>query len=135
MLIDAVEQARQSVLRVPRHAVEQALIVLVKNGLEAGPIDAPVRLSAVLDHQTLRFEVSDHGSGMDEETLRRAGEPFFTTKDPGAGMGLGIFLVRTLTERLNGRFHLSSQVGVGTRAILELPCQPAVSRVHTGSRG
>jgi two-component system sensor histidine kinase RegB len=67
------------------------------------------------------FEVEDHGHGMDEETLRRAGEPFFTTKAPGKGMGLGLFLVKLVAEKFGGSFKLHSRPGEGTRSVLELP--------------
>jgi two-component system sensor histidine kinase RegB len=53
--------------------------------------------------------------------LARVGEPFFTTKEPGRGMGLGMFLARAVLERLGGSLTLSSAVGVGTRAVLTLP--------------
>jgi len=128
--IVADEEARSALVRVPRHAVEQALIVLVKNGLEASANNSMVTLTATIQGR-LRFEVCDSGSGMSEETLRRAGEPFFTTKEPGKGMGLGIFLVRTLTERLEGRFELNSTLGAGTRAAFELPCASSRERVPT----
>jgi two-component system sensor histidine kinase RegB len=47
------------------------------------------------------------------------GEPFFTTKEPGEGLGLGLFLVRTFAERSGGT--LEFETGVGTTAILEIP--------------
>lgn len=113
-------------IRAPRHAVEQALMALVKNGLEAGGTLA-VTLSVEATSQALRFEVRDFGSGMDETTLRRVGDPFFTTKEPGKGMGLGVFLVQTLAERLNGRFDLRSEPGRGSTATFELPVAITVS--------
>jgi two-component system sensor histidine kinase RegB len=113
-------------MRAPRHAVEQALVALVKNGLDAGGAHA-VTITVQLTHQALRFEVKDSGGGMDEATLRRVGEPFFTTKEPGKGMGLGVFLVQTLAERLHGRFALHSEPGKGTTATFELPAAITVS--------
>jgi two-component system sensor histidine kinase RegB len=62
---------------------------------------------------------------MAPETLRRVGEPFFTSKEPGHGMGLGVFLTRTLAERLGGSLTFESTQGAGTRAIFELPLAPA----------
>jgi two-component system sensor histidine kinase RegB len=64
--------------------------------------------------------VEDRGTGMSEEMLRRAGEPFFTTKEPGRGMGLGLFLVRLVAERCGAEFSMESKVGVGTRCVLEV---------------
>jgi two-component system sensor histidine kinase RegB len=58
---------------------------------------------------------------MPEAVLARAGEPFYTTKEPGRGMGLGLFLTRTLVERLGGELTLSSEAGAGTRALVRLP--------------
>jgi two-component system sensor histidine kinase RegB len=113
-------------MRAPRHAVEQALVALVKNGIDAGGAQG-VTLAVHLTNQTLRFEVQDCGSGMDEATLRRVGEPFFTTKEPGKGMGLGVFLVQMLAERLNGRFALRSEPGKGTTATFELPAASTVA--------
>ncbi|HMV67337.1 MAG TPA: ATP-binding protein, partial [Myxococcota bacterium] len=63
----------------------------------------------------------DDGSGMDPEVARRVGEPFFTTQAPGEGMGLGVFLARTVVERAGGRLELRSAPGVGTTARVELP--------------
>jgi two-component system sensor histidine kinase RegB len=58
---------------------------------------------------------------MSPETLNRIAEPFFTTKAPGRGMGLGTFLARSFAERLGGSLVFESEVGKGTRALLELP--------------
>jgi two-component system, sensor histidine kinase RegB len=65
--------------------------------------------------------VCDTGQGMSEAVLRRIAEPFFTTKEPGKGMGLGTFLVRTFAERLGGELSFKSVPGKGTTATLHLP--------------
>jgi two-component system sensor histidine kinase RegB len=108
-------------LLIPRHAVEQALIALLKNAVEASPAAAPVRLRIFLVQDMVRFVVADSGQGMPPEILRHVGEPFFTTKTPGKGMGLGTFLVRTLAERLGGTLRYESSPGSGTTAYLDLP--------------
>ncbi len=110
-----------SILNVPRRAVAQALIALTRNALEAGPPDSAVRVIARPAGEYFQFVVTDRGQGMSPGTLRRIGEPFFTTKDPGKGMGLGTFLVRTLAEQLGGRLRFESNGNTGTSATLELP--------------
>jgi PAS domain S-box-containing protein len=65
--------------------------------------------------------VSDNGLGMDEATLRRATDPFFTTKGPGKGTGLGLSMVNGVAEQSGGRFVLRSREGEGTIAELWLP--------------
>ncbi len=121
LLVEASEELRTTLLKVPRHAVEQALVALVKNAVEASEAGSPVRLMARREESVVRFEVRDRGEGMSMDTLRHAGEPFFTTKEPGKGMGLGIFLVRTLADRLGGRLTYESSLGAGTAAVLEIP--------------
>ena len=114
---------------IPRHAVEQALVALVKNAVEASS-DAAVDVSVSEQADQFVIQVRDTGFGMTPEILRHAGEPFFTTKDPGKGMGLGIFLVRTLAERLGGSLDISSVPGNGTVASLRLPVTRTVGRVY-----
>jgi signal transduction histidine kinase len=58
---------------------------------------------------------------MRAETLNHIAEPFYTTKGTGGGLGLGTFLARLFAEWLNGSLVFESEVGVGTKAILELP--------------
>ena len=67
------------------------------------------------------ISVKDSGSGMDEATLSRAMEPFFTTKGVGKGTGLGLSMVHGMVEQLGGKMELKSTVGEGTTAELWLP--------------
>src|SRR5262249_53077580 len=69
----------------------------------------------------VRLAVIDEGVGMDEETLRRAMEPFFTTKGVGKGTGLGLPMVHGLAEQSGGRLTIASRPGAGTRIELWLP--------------
>jgi two-component system sensor histidine kinase RegB len=102
-------------------AIEQALLVLLRNAYDASAPGAIVTLFIQHRPGHVRFEVRDAGCGMSEEMLRRAGQPFFTTKEPGRGMGLGLFLVRLVAQQSGGTFAIDSHTGVGTTCILELP--------------
>jgi two-component system sensor histidine kinase RegB len=120
-------------LRVPRVALTRAVRALIKNALDASSEGATVEVTVEAMGSGVVIEVKDRGRGMDAETLQRAGDPFFTTKDPGRGMGLGLFLVRTLADRLGGRFGLRSELGVGTVARLELPRSGAETPAAPGT--
>lgn len=69
----------------------------------------------------VRLALSDSGTGMDEATLKRAVEPFFTTKGVGKGTGLGLSMVHGLAEQSGGRLMLHSSPGLGTTAEIWLP--------------
>ena len=76
----------------------------------------------------VRLSVADTGIGMDEETLARATEPFFSTKGIGKGTGLGLSMVHGLVAQLGGGFAISSRAGLGTEVELWLPA--SVNRVE-----
>lgn len=83
--------------------------------------------SALPSGRYIRLSLTDTGEGMDDETLARAAEPFFTTKDVGKGTGLGLPMVHGLAEQLGGRLVLKSRKGEGTTVELWLKvAQPEV---------
>lgn len=108
-------------LYVPRRAVSQALRAVTKNALEASDADEPVEIRAGVEGEEWRIRVHDHGPGMSDEVLARIGEPFFTTKGPDRGMGLGVFLAKTVLSGLGGGLDFVSRPGHGTTAELRLP--------------
>jgi two-component system sensor histidine kinase RegB len=116
-------------VRLPPRAVTQALRSLVTNAQDASPADANVVVRARLVTVTgtadaqLRIEIVDRGPGMSPEVLARLGEPFFTTKAPGRGMGLGLFLARAVIEGVGGTLGILSQVGRGTTVTVALPTE------------
>ncbi len=85
----------------------------------------PDRASKLNPGAYIRISVIDTGAGMDEVTLAKAVEPFFSTKDVGKGTGLGLSMVHGLAAQLGGAFELQSNVGQGTRADLYLPVATA----------
>ncbi|HQT76531.1 MAG TPA: PAS domain S-box protein, partial [Rhodopila sp.] len=86
----------------------------------------------------VRITVADTGTGMDQSVLARVTEPFFTTKEPGKGTGLGLAMAKGFVEQSGGSLSIDSAPGRGTRVILWLPSAtgPATTRGDGGtSRG
>jgi two-component system sensor histidine kinase RegB len=100
-------------LRLPPHAVSQALRSLITNAQDASPPSAAVAVAATCDEGTLELAIRDRGGGIARDILERIGEPFFTTKAPGRGMGLGLFLARAVVEAVGGTLHITSATGSG----------------------
>ncbi|MBB3593212.1 PAS domain S-box-containing protein [Rhizobium sp. BK529] len=111
--------------------LETAVLNLVFNARDAMPGGGLIKIKAteevVPDGDPLpaghyvRLAVADEGEGMDEETLKQAVTPFFTTKGVGKGTGLGLSMVQGLAAQSGGRLVLKSRLGEGTTAELWLP--------------
>lgn len=118
--------------------LEMALLNLSVNARDAMPDGGTLRISANVGRidgandsnlepgDYIRLSVADTGSGMDEATLARAVEPFFSTKGVGQGTGLGLSMVHGLASQLGGALVIRSRVGMGTNMELWLP-QSAVT--------
>jgi two-component system sensor histidine kinase RegB len=113
--------ATQATIRVPLDGLSQALRGLVQNALDADPTDRPVIISVDQLDTNWRWQIQDRGAGMTEVELNRVSEPFFTTKPPGKGMGLGVFLAKNVVNRLGGSIHFNSKPGQGTCVTVILP--------------
>lgn len=128
--------------KVDVNQLELAVLNLAVNGRDAMPsggsltiaaraewLDDPVKLPC--GHYIV-LSVSDTGVGMDADTLRRATEPFFTTKGVGKGTGLGVSMVHGLAQQSGGQLILKSTQGVGTTAELWLPIAGKDDRILPG---
>jgi two-component system, sensor histidine kinase RegB len=122
--VPVTNDVEQLPLHLPVEAVAQAIRNLVQNALDASPADAEVTLSARADAGKVVLEVRDQGHGMPAEVLQRVGEPFYTTKQPGHGTGLGLFLTRNVIQRLGGDLEIDSVPAQGTTVRVRLPCSP-----------
>jgi two-component system, sensor histidine kinase RegB len=119
-------------LRLPPRAVSQALRSLVTNAQDASPPTAAVVVAVRCDAGLLELAIRDRGGGMPGEILARIGEPFFTTKPPGRGMGLGLFLARAVIEAVGGTLEIDSSAGTGTEVRVVLPTNVSHARGPAG---
>lgn len=104
------------------------LINLILNAVDAMPGGGEIEIVTEVIGDTVRLTVSDDGIGMDTATRERAFEPFFTTKAK-VGTGLGLSTVYGSVVRWGGTIDIESEVGVGTRFVVEVPAsQPLVEQ-------
>ncbi len=120
-------------VRTDANQLETALINLALNARDAMPGGGKIVIAAreekvAADHSTqlapgpyVCLSLTDTGTGMDEETLARVTEPFFTTKGVGKGTGLGLSMVDGVMAQCGGKLVVRSMLGVGTTAELWLP--------------
>ncbi len=117
--IEISAAARGERPELPLRSLAQALKSVVENALDAGQGEVAIRSDTEGGH--LLLQVSDPGPGMTKEILRRAREPFFTTKPPGRGLGLGLFLAESIATQIGGKLRIESAPNSGTTVTLELP--------------
>ncbi|WP_436715050.1 ATP-binding protein [Roseiconus lacunae] len=120
-VIDGSEDDESRTLWMPEEAVAQAIRNLIHNGLDASGSSGRVKVESRIGVQYVEFIVTDEGQGMTDEVLGRIGDPFFTTKEPGRGIGLGLYLTRNVVSQLGGSLQFSSIPGRGTSAVVKLP--------------
>lgn len=122
-----------SKVRTDSNQLESALLNLAVNARDAMPAGGPLTISAreenLVQGNSLRLapgkyvclSLEDKGEGMTQDIIRRATEPFFTTKGVGKGTGLGLSMVQGFAEQSGGRLRLKSEWGAGTTAEIWLP--------------
>ncbi|OEO24301.1 PAS domain-containing sensor histidine kinase [Pseudomonas sp. J237] len=100
---------------------------LVENAIQAAGRDARLKIHLYQRGNTLRLAITDNGPGIDPAVLTRLGEPFFTTKTTGTGLGLAV--VKAVARAHQGELRMHSRLGRGTSALLILPLIPVAQPV------
>lgn len=111
--------SRAGELLCNRDTLVGTVLNLIENAIQAGGREARLKIHLYQRGETLRLCISDNGPGIDSATLARLGEPFFTTKTTGTGLGLAV--VKAVARAHQGDVQLRSRPGRGTCAILTLP--------------
>jgi PAS domain S-box-containing protein len=104
------------------NGLRQVLLNLITNAVQAMPEGGELRIeTAPVSVDRLRLVVSDSGVGIPPERLGKIFDPFYTTKQPGEGTGLGLSVVHSVIKNARGRIDVSSAPGRGTSFAIELP--------------
>ena len=101
--------------------IQQVLMNFLTNAIYATPQGKGITLKVERDEQNVILVIDDEGEGMSKETLSKIFTPFFTTKPPGEGTGLGMSISMTIVEQHNGKINIASEEGKGTKVSVILP--------------
>ncbi|UCF66108.1 MAG: PAS domain-containing protein [Acidobacteriota bacterium] len=101
--------------------VKQLLLNLVINSIQAMELDGGLlRISTSSEKGSIRIVIEDTGEGIEPRSLKRIYDPFFTTKPPGKGTGLGLYICHRIVEELGGSIHAASRPGDKTTFTVKL---------------
>jgi signal transduction histidine kinase len=111
-----------------QNAMRQIFLNLITNAVQAMPQGGELTLRTVLlPGNRIQLEVEDTGVGIPPEHITDIFNPFFTTKAPGQGTGLGLSVVHSVVKRYNGEIRVRSEVNRGTTFTIEFPCPCEIS--------
>lgn len=102
-----------------RKKFQQCLINIIKNGIESIPNNGEIQIRTKCTPSTIQIDIEDQGIGMTKEQVSRLGEPYFTTKEKGTGLGLMVSY--SIIRGMNGTIHVESVQGKGTYFTIKLP--------------
>jgi two-component system sporulation sensor kinase A len=103
------------------NSLKQVLINVIQNGLDATAKKGKITVEAFMHEHGVCIRVQDNGCGIPKSRLDKLGEPFYSTKEKGTGLGLMTSF--KIIENHNGQIHIESEEGKGTTVSIHLPCQ------------
>lgn len=101
--------------------LHQLLLNVLTNAAQAISNKGTITIKTETENKNLSILVSDTGSGMSEENRKKVIDPFFTTKDPGEGTGMGMSIAYKIVQIHNGNMKIESEEGKGTKIIINIP--------------
>lgn len=122
-IIKEIDSSLEKILSDP-FQLRQVLVNLLTNAVHAIGTEGSITISLRNFEDQIVIMVKDSGVGIPGENMDKIFEPFFSTKSPGKGTGLGLFVTRSIIEKLGGSVEVESEVGNGSLFIIRLPKQP-----------
>lgn len=115
------DECAETVVQLPLVGLAQAIRGIVQNAVDADPQSTQIKVNVDQQSGEHVWTIADRGPGMSKAILKRIAEPFFTTKAPGKGTGLGVYLAQSFVHRLGGTIAFDSRPGVGTTVTIRIP--------------
>ncbi len=104
-----------------QESLYQVFLNVISNSIDAQPHGGLIEIGLKEVDQNAVITIQDWGIGMEESTITKLGDPFFTTKDPGKGTGLGLYIAYQCVEVHNGSIQFESTPGEGTKCVITIP--------------
>lgn len=101
--------------------LHQVFINILSNSEQAIEGDGKIKIDYSKRDEWVVIKVTDNGCGISDENLKRIGDPFFTTKSPGVGTGLGLYITYAIIEQHGGNIEIESEFGKGSEITLKFP--------------
>ncbi len=101
--------------------IRQILINLLSNAIQATSEEGRIAIQVESTDSGISIAVIDNGTGIPKENLEKIFEPFFSTKSPGEGTGLGLFVTREIVDKFGGTVEVVSRMGHGTKFTVQIP--------------
>ncbi|RAN84913.1 ATP-binding protein [Bacillus sp. SRB_331] len=117
--INYIKQSTSFFVAGEKQKLNQCLLNIFKNCIEAMPTGGDLILTLVPDHKHIQLYIKDTGVGMDQEQIKRLGSPFYSTKEKGTG--LGMMVVFSVIQAMDGKIDIISEKGTGTTFLLTFP--------------
>jgi signal transduction histidine kinase len=107
-----------------RGKLHQAFLNIIFNAEQAIRDKGAITIKIAEDENFVNVSIKDNGQGMEKKNLSKIMDPFYTTKNPGEGTGLGLWVTYNVIKNHNGNIQIQSQIGEGTEFIVSLPLNP-----------
>lgn len=118
-----IESNIKEQLQLNVESLEHIILNLITNAVDSMNMGGILKIKTFLEDGVLTVVCEDNGSGIDEHNINSIFNPFFTTKELGKGTGLGLFIVYSEVEKLNGKIDVKSKLGEGTTFVITIPLE------------
>ncbi len=105
--------------------IHQVFLNILTNSIQAMPEEGTIIITTSQKNNTAQIEIVDDGIGIPQEDQNRINDPFFTTKPPGEGTGLGLYITYAIVMEHNGSIEFKSKPNAGTTVLISLPLNPS----------
>lgn len=122
MNIEPILSCENILIYTNEESLKHIFINLITNAVDSMPNGGTIKITCVDKGPIIQIDVADSGVGIEKHNLDNIFNPFFTTKNPGKGTGLGLFIVYNEVQKLGGNIGITrSEINIGTTFRIEIP--------------